>query len=122
MTKQDWQNLKEDAQDFIDNVNLADMPDIDYAMLGASIAIVDHKVEEAGDQILHHVEEELKGAEGYLRDYVETKDPDFLQMSFDESTHALKFIKKLPEGEEKRQYMAEHDEIVGAIKRYGMTV
>lgn len=46
MTSDDWQQLKQDAQEFMDNVNLEDMPDIDYAMLGASVAILNHIVPE----------------------------------------------------------------------------
>lgn len=122
MTRQDWKSLKQDAQDFIDNVNLADMPDIEYCMLGASVAILDHKVEEVADQMLRYIECELKAAEDYLMRHMENKDRDYLQMSFDRVSHGLKFIRELPEGEEKHQYMADHDEIVAAIKRYGMAI
>lgn len=133
MQKEDWEDLKKEAQDFMDHINLVDMSDIDYAMLGASVAILDHKND---NHIQSHTEEtnapkmketdnindELRDAEKYLQCYRKTKDADYLQMSFDETTHALKFIRELSDEKEKEKYMAKHDEVSSAIKRQGMTV
>lgn len=49
-SQEDWQLLKQDAQDFINNINLNDMSNLDYAMLGASVAIIDH-VDGRGEKV-----------------------------------------------------------------------
>lgn len=129
MNKQDWEFLKEEAQDFIDNINLTDMPDIDYAMFGASLAILDHvgcicniTSNSCDIELQKHIDDELSGAKKYLKMYLELKDADYLQMSYDETTHALKFIRQFLESAEKEQYMLQHDQILSQIKQQGMKI
>lgn len=58
----------------------------------AALIEVEEYCDELSDEIKDEIKDELMGAQNYYRQYMETKDHDFLQMMLDETTHARKFI------------------------------
>lgn len=70
---------------------------------------------EQEESAFSHIEDELDGAEEYLKMYNDTKDMDFLEMSKDEVKHAKKF---LMDAKEKTTMTEDKKELEKLTERY----
>ena len=91
----DWNKIKSDAQETLKSIDTEKLNKTSYTLLGASLAILNHKEPTDGAETQSpYVEkalDELNGAEGYISDYVKTKDLEYLQLASDERRHYAKF-------------------------------
>ena len=112
MTDTQLNNLKSDALETLGSIDTDKLTKEQYILFGASIAILDHKPEsiQADNEsdvqtilesksesvtkdLIAGIKEELKDGEKWLEEFRLSGDRDYIQMSYDESTHAQKLIR-----------------------------
>lgn len=96
MAEHDWQQLKNEAKNVMDKMNTENMNDLDYAMFGASVAIIMHTEKEAvatPEKVLsvndaEYAEKELTSADEYHKMGLD-------DIAHDKLRHALYWIERM---------------------------
>lgn len=123
MSVESWKNAaKEEVEDLFEYaINDANSSILaDWIIISQYSEMEETKIKNAST--MDDIEGKLSSSKDYTARYEDTDDKDYLQMAYDETVHALKFITMLPDGELKNRLIAEHDKITDRLREHSMAL